>query len=169
VGMAAEAELWYGYLWPSEEDPFEGEAEDEWEDIIFKQRGHVNPWDSAPDFQYQAGEGYRERQARVDVWCLENRGALEAMHATKRAIREEFGGEFGRAGSSDYPAHYLFIKESKRSAEWGDGTDVTDLMLGAGANEDYAVWRQKLDKLLAVLEVEKPHELPRWWLTAYYG
>jgi hypothetical protein len=169
MGMDAEAELWYGYLWEAEVNPFEGSDADEWEDIIFQSRGQVDPWDSAPNFGYQPGEGYQERQARVDAWCAENREALDVMYAAKKAIREEFAVKFGRAGSSDYPSHYLFIEESKRSAEWGEGTDVTDLVLSAGQNEDYAVWRQKLNKLLTTLGIEKPHELPRWWLTAYYG
>jgi hypothetical protein len=129
VGVSTDAKLVYGYVWEDEHDLFasgeddedydeeESADEPEWEEIIARQRGIANPWDSYPQIIDRLP--YDDQRRRGDAWTADHRAELDAWHAAKKAIAEEYGVEVDHHGSDEWEVPVVKITGAGHTAARG--------------------------------------------------
>lgn len=153
MGQSTDAILFFGYTWGEEgeleglmaraPDVDEDDARD-WEEIVAKRRGHVNPWD-----KHESGGN----------WCDDNREAIDEWNAIKMAIGEEFGGvDIGTHCSGDYPIAYLFVWQMRVNRGYPESLAVLPEITDAQ--------RQGMARWFAEFGVEPPEDAPQFWLAS---
>jgi hypothetical protein len=152
MGVSTDALLVYGYVWNDEAELPEGSDDDEWEEVVARQRGVPNPWDGHP------GD-------HAPQWVEQHRGELDAWCAAKKAIGEEYGVEISQHGSDSWSCPVVKIAKAGHRAYRGDVHPV--------AAEDLAVdpaWDGMLERFVTDLGIDASEAAgPGWFLLSWRG
>lgn len=162
MSVSTDAILFYGYCWNEEDLEL---VEGEWEEVILKKRGEVNPWDSMPKDleEYLPGETYAGKRARGDAWIGKYRKEIDEWHEKKEKVRKEFGVDrcFHCSGGCSMP--YIAVKEVGVTANRGYPEAIDPSMFAIQPE-----WKDKLDRFMKELGIEKPQPEPQWWLVSWW-
>ena len=160
---STDAMLFYGYVWEDEATLFGSDNESEWEEVIARQRGISNPWDSYP--QDIDALPYDEQRQAGDRWTAAHRNELDAWHAAKKAIREEYGVETDHHGSDGWSVPLIKIAGAGHTAVRGYPHQVTAADLAVDPE-----WDGKLQRFAADLGIDLPEALgPGWFIASWWG
>ena len=155
MGVSTNAILFYGYTWNDECDLLGEDCGDmEWQDVVAKKRGVPDPWSAF----------YEQRTIETSKWVAEHRAELDALCAVKKSIKEEFGCDIWSHCSNDFSIPYVSINAARKVAYRGFPQEIfaTDLTVNPS-------WGAQLDRFMAELGIEKPHDKPGWFLVSYWG
>lgn len=168
MGVSTNAVIFYGYCWDEETELIGGRVKEvvkgEWEEVVIRDRGGVNPWDAYNATGIDAIRDYHLRDKAGKEWCEQHRAALDEWYEKKRAVNAEYGCDIGRHCSGDCPMPYVFVIASEITARRGYPVGLT----GHGLFVDQE-WDGLLDKFVSDLGVEKPQSSPQWWLVSYWS
>src|SRR6266567_7988042 len=138
MGVSTATLLVYGYVWEDEADLFgEDPAQDEreWEEVVARKRGILNPWDAYPSGEFNA-MSYEQRRAVGDAWMAEHRAELDAWYAAKKAIAAEFGVEIDQHGSDEWSVPIVKISGAGWRPWRGYPQDLTGKSLPRSDDRD---------------------------------
>lgn len=155
MGVNTSAILFYGYTWNEEIKLFEGE----WEEIICRKRGIVNPDDF---YKEPENSTFKEKQEYADKWAEKHGKEIDNWHQAIENVREEFPCEIGHHCSSDYSMPYICIKESEIIARRGYPKKITDLATNPN-------WKEKLEKFVKEIGIDVTDKEAAWWMVSYWG
>lgn len=162
MGVSTDAVLAYGYVWEDEFDLL-ADDESEWEEVIAAQRGINDPWTAYP--QEIERLPYEERQRKGREWTEAHRAELDAWHAAKKAITEEYGVEIDKHGSDEWSVPVVKIAGAGHTAARGYPHKLTA--------EDLAVnpaWDARLQRFVADLHIDVSEAKgPGWFLMSWWG
>jgi hypothetical protein len=153
MGVSTDAVFFYGYCWSEEEELIE---EDEWPEVVAKNRGLRDPWLDCPQVA---------SREEVDQWVKQHRAEIDAWNDAKNAIGEEFGCDIGGHCSEQTTMPYVFIQGSEKLASRGypERFDPDEM------HADDA-WNDRLNRFLKELGIRPPKkQKPGWWLVSYWG
>ena len=166
MSTSTNAYLFYGYTWDEEgylfvcDDP-DADPDDDWDGwwhYVARHRGLVNPRDAymcPDDLRYTSREC-----EHYEVWLLANKAAIDAYDLATEAITAEAKGVYTSThGALDYLIPYVFTKQ--HTARCGCPTSIAPEMLTVDP-----AWAEQLDRWFAVVELEKPHAEPGWFLVS---
>lgn len=161
MSRSADAILFYGYCWKEECTLLDGDGD--WQERIATKRGHINPFDAAPDWSRL---GRNERLTAKDEWFAAHKPELDAWLALEKAIGDEFGVDIDYHCYSDLNRPYVYLKTSRVTASWEEEKVINPATLTV-----LPEWSASLDTFLAELGIAKPdgQDMPQWWLVSYYG
>jgi hypothetical protein len=177
MGVSTDAMLVYGYVWGDEHDLFRSVSDDdedrdededddssgEWEEIIAARRGIANPWDSYPQIIERLP--YPDRERRGKEWTDEHRAELDAWHAAKKAIAEEYGVDIDSHGSGEWSCPVVKIAGAGHTAARGYPHKLTvgDLAVDPG-------WDGKLQRFVTDLGIDTSEAKgPGWFIASWWG
>lgn len=164
MGISTDALLVYGYIWDDEHDLFGEDSAGEWEDRIARQRGISNPWDTYPEQEFSQLP-YDQKRAAGERWRNDNRDALDAWYAAKKAISEEYGVRVGRHDSDEWSVPILKIEGAGLTVARGYPKPVTAEALAVGAD-----WDDKLRRFITDLDIDVSEAKgPGWFLASWWG
>lgn len=123
MSVSTDAILFYGYCWGEEIDLLEKHATDnedypDWEDVILKKRGIVDPWDAYPDIDPVLPWAERDRLSKE--WVAANDAVIKTRHLAEQGVRDEFECEIGRHGSDGWSLPFIAIASSEIRAYRGE-------------------------------------------------
>lgn len=159
MGVSTNALLFYGYAW--DEDVIlvhldNSEEREDWAELLARQRGIANPWDGYP---HDAPRPVQQ------AWKIENRAAMEARWAAKKAIEAEYAVSIGHYGSASWRCPFIYVKSTLTEARRGCPQDVTTMALGRNAG-----WDAELKRFLADTGISaRDAEGPGWFLTSWWN
>jgi hypothetical protein len=155
MGASADAVLFYGYVWDTEDVEFEPDL-DSIIDAQITETGVYDPWKDRP-------EGLTHVQHQQ--WMLENSSELEVYYAARRRLDDAIPVDWGNYGNLeyDYSKPYLYAKGSDRNTYSGP-LEIDPLTITTNPE-----WAQQLNEFLEAQDIEKPHPRPGWFIVANYG
>lgn len=168
MGVSTDGIIFYGYCWEDEVRLFDGEQD--WDRLIARKRGHVDPWSEFPkeleDSEHlRYVRDYAKRNELVEKWKAEHRAELDAWYELLRGIEAEYGVELSYHCSDGCSMPYLHIKDEEITARRGYPVELnTDTAFRVSPE-----WGEKFDRWLTEMGITKPHPEPRWWLVSYWG
>lgn len=168
MSVSTNGMLVYGYIWGDDVDllnPDGDEASDgrEWVDVIAERRGIVSPWASFPP-EIEALP-YPKKNTATKVWAEENRAALDAYYAAKKAIEDEYGVEIDSHGSDGWAVPIVKVAGVGHTARRGYPVKLDPSALAVDP-----AWDEKLARFCADLGIDTSEaEGPGWFLTSWWG
>lgn len=163
MSVSTNAVLFYGYCWDEEDLEL---VDGDWEETVLKKRGVVNPWDAMPKEldEYLPGETISGKRAREEAWTNAHRSEIDEWYAAKQKVREEFDVDISHHCSGECSMPYVAVKEVGVTASRGYPETIDPSMFVVKSE-----WKEKLDRFMEELEIEKPQPEPKWWLVSYWG
>lgn len=169
MGVSTDAMLIYGYVWEDEHDLLgtdeeegDGSREWEWDEIAARKRGIASPWDGYPDL---SALDYDEQRRQGAEWTEARRPELDAWHAARKAIREEYGVEIDHHGSDQWSVPVVKIEGAGHTAARGYPHQLTAADLAVGGD-----WDARLRRFTADLGIDTSGALgPGWFLASWWG
>lgn len=168
MGVSTNGMLVYGYIWGDDVDLLSPDGDEDgedrdWVEVIAKRRGLVSPWATFPP-EIEALP-YPKSDTATKAWIEENRAAIDAYHAAKKAIEVEYGVEIDSHGSDRWTVPIVKVAGVGHTAHRG-----SPVKLDPSALTVDPTWDEKLARFCADLGIDTTEaEGPGWFLASWWG